>query len=107
MNFGLSDTVIKKFKTVFSKHPQVEEVLIYGSRAKNTFREGSDIDLTLKGTAIDQTILTQIWLDLDALNTPYLIDLSIYNSLTSTNLLEHIDRIGKTFYSKQESILVE
>ncbi len=107
MKFGLSDEIIERFSDVFSKYTLVEEIVIYGSRAKNTFREGSDIDLTIKGKNIDHNTFSKIWLELDALNTPYFIDISIFNELTSKSLIEHINRIGKTFYSKQiKEILV-
>jgi predicted nucleotidyltransferase len=49
MKFGLSNATLEKFHSVFSKYPEIEEVLIYGSRAKGNYREGSDIDITLKG----------------------------------------------------------
>ena len=63
------------------KYPEVEKAIIYGSRTKVSYRESSDIDLTLKGTNLIQTILTKIWLDLDESNSPYLFDLSIYSQL--------------------------
>ena len=97
-NFGLSAEVIEKFHSVFKKYPEVEEVIIYGSRAKGTYRPGSDIDITLKGENITEATRAKIWLDLDDLNTPYLVDLSIFDSLDSANLLEHIARVGKMFY---------
>ncbi|WP_232609937.1 nucleotidyltransferase domain-containing protein [Haemophilus paraphrohaemolyticus] len=65
------------------KYPEVEKDIIYGSCAKGNYRESSDIDLTLKGTNLIQTILTKIWLDLDESNDPYLFDLSIYSQLTN------------------------
>jgi nucleotidyltransferase substrate binding protein (TIGR01987 family) len=40
----------------------------------------------------------QIWMDIDDLNTPYLVDLSVYSSIKSESLKDHIERIGKTFY---------
>lgn len=98
MNFGLSDSLIKKFGTVFSSYPEIEEVWIFGSRAKNTHYAGSDIDLSMKGENLDTFIQNRVWLDLDALNTPFLIDLNIFNNLTSAELKSHIERVGKILY---------
>lgn len=107
MKFGLTNTLIERFSAIFSKYESVEEVIIYGSRAKNTFREGSDIDFSVKGKNIDYSMLSNLWLELDGLNSPYIIDLSIYSSLTSKSLKEHIDRIGKKFYlKKDENVLI-
>ncbi len=36
--FGLKPRVLSEIKEVFRKHPYVEEVTIYGSRAKGTNR---------------------------------------------------------------------
>lgn len=45
--FGLKEATIKKIWAVFSEYPLVAKVVIYGSRAKGNFKNGSDIDLTL------------------------------------------------------------
>lgn len=100
MRFGLNEKVIFQINSVFEKHPEVEEVWLYGSRAKGNFREGSDIDLTLKGIRLNDQIEKQIYRELDELNTPYLFDVSIYENLITPDLIDHINRIGKIFYSK-------
>ena len=99
MKFGLNQKTINKINSVFELHTQVEEVLIYGSRAKGNFREGSDIDITLIGKNIN---LSKVNENIDDLNTPYLFDISIFDKLDSKDLIEHINRVGKTFYKKVE-----
>ena len=47
--YGLSDTVIMDICSVFRRYPNIEKVLIFGSRAKGTYSEGSDIDLAAVG----------------------------------------------------------
>lgn len=101
MTFGLPENTINKINFVFVKYPEIEEVIIYGSRAKGEFREGSDIDITLKGETLNERILTNVTIDLDELNTPYLFDISLLNTLKSTSLVDHINRIGKTLYKKE------
>jgi predicted nucleotidyltransferase len=49
MKYGLKDDVVKKIINVFSKYPQIEKAVLYGSRAKGNYKNGSDIDLTLFG----------------------------------------------------------
>ena len=104
MKFGLDDKTLRNFGKVFDSHPQILEVIVYGSRAKGNFREGSDIDLTLKGPKVTEELRKRVWLELDALNSPYLIDLSVYHLLDSRSLLDHIDRIGQVFYSKSRQV---
>ena len=98
MSFGLPEKLINAFNEIFASYSEIEKVIIYGSRAKGNFRNGSDIDLTLVGENITEDIKSRVWLDLDELNSPYLIDISVLHSLKSESLLEHIQRIGKEFY---------
>jgi len=56
VEFGLNESVIEKINGVFAKHPQVEKVTIYGSRTKENFKNGSDIDLTMRGAGLTQHI---------------------------------------------------
>lgn len=98
MKFGLDENTISAICNVFDKYPEIKVAIIYGSRAKGNYREGSDIDITLKGKGVSDEICSKVWLDLDDLNTPYLIDLSVYDKLSSDSLIEHIDRVGKVFY---------
>ena len=46
-NTGLNNTDVEKIKTLFDLYPEIEKVILYGSRAKGTFKPASDIDLTL------------------------------------------------------------
>ena len=100
MKFGLSEETINKINAIFSKYPEVEIVIIYGSRAKGDYREGSDIDITLKGKDLTNKILSKIQGDLDDLNNPYLFDVSIFDHLQSPDLEDHIQRVGQIFYNR-------
>ena len=77
-DFGLSEKSTALIHEILKKYPEVEQAIIYGSRAKGNYREGSDIDLTLKGERLTSSILSSIWLDLDESYSPYLFDLSIF-----------------------------
>lgn len=98
--FGLNKRNIDIITNILSKYPELEQAIIYGSRAKGNYREGSDIDLTFKGNHLTRSILSKIWLDLDDSNSPYLFDLSIYHELSNQDLVEHINRVGKLFYQR-------
>ena len=100
MQFGLSQQTREAINAVFARHPTIEKVVLYGSRAKGTHKPGSDIDLTLYGNAISQPETNQILDELDALDLPYSIDLSVYSRLSHPQLREHIERIGVVFYAR-------
>lgn len=100
MKFGLNQESIDKINSVFEKHPEIDKVIIYGSRAKGNYRIGSDIDLTLFGNDLKYDLAGKIDSEIDDLNTPYLFDISIFELLNSPSLEEHINRVGKIFYKK-------
>ncbi len=99
MLYGLKENIILQINQVFSHYPAVEKVLIYGSRAKGNYRNGSDIDLTLQGNNLSLFILNKISLELDDLLLPYTFDLSLYHHIQNPDLLEHIEDVGKIFYT--------
>ncbi|MCX6270799.1 MAG: nucleotidyltransferase domain-containing protein [Bacteroidetes bacterium] len=100
MKFGLKDDIIQKIQQVFAAFPQVEEVILYGSRAKGNFRPGSDIDLTLKGEGLNLSVVNKISMTLDDLLLPYIFDLSVFHHIDNKDLLTHIQRVGIIFYRK-------
>jgi len=101
-HFGLGEPIIASIRDVFATHPEVEMVVLYGSRAKGNYKVGSDIDLTMKGEAVDFSMLSTISQELYDLPIPYMVDLSIFSNINNPNLVEHIGRVGKVFYSKGE-----
>ncbi len=101
MSYGLAESVIEVIIGVFSHYPQIEQAVLYGSRAKGSYRQGSDIDLTLVGgedlTAI---LLTKVMDELDDLLLPYAIDLSLLRNISDAAVLDHIRRVGVVLYQK-------
>ncbi len=101
MAFGLTESTIKKIQSVFEHHPQVEKAILYGSRAKGNYKNGSDIDLTLVGSPdLDLHVLGKIINEIDDLLLPYSFDLSILATITDQPVLDHIKRAGVVFYQK-------
>ena len=53
MRFGLTENTIEQINSVFVTHHEIEQVIIYGSRAKGNYKTGSDLDLTIFSTELD------------------------------------------------------
>jgi uncharacterized protein len=103
LKYGLPDTTIQKICAVLARYPQVQQALLYGSRAKGTYKNGSDIDLTLRGGAgLTLNVLYKIIEDFDDLLLPYTIDLSIFANISDPDVVEHIQRVGVTFYQQED-----
>lgn len=100
MKYGLEESIIEQIHSIFTLFPTVDKVVLYGSRAKGTYKTGSDIDLCLFGTDLPLPLLYKIEEALDNLLLPYSFDLSSYNNLTNEQLIAHINRVGILFYEK-------
>jgi len=101
-NTGLSNAVINKIQNAFKKFAEIETVILYGSRAMGNFRNGSDIDLTIKlksNYVSSIRLLNQISMMIDDLNLIYSFDLSLFDDISNDDLIEHINRVGIEFYS--------
>ncbi len=101
MKFGLKKEIIEQINGIFANYPQIDQVILYGSRAKGNFKKGSDIDLTLKGNNLDLSLIHKIDLELDDLLSPYTFDISIFKQISDADMIEHINRVGVIFYNKQ------
>lgn len=91
---GIAPEHLEKIRNIFRRYPNIEQVILFGSRAKGTHREGSDIDVALKGDHLDSRLLTQIGLDYDALYLPWKLDVILYDTIENPDLKDHVDRIG-------------
>lgn len=98
--FGIYPKSYHEILKIIESCASIDEVIIYGSRAKGNYKEGSDIDLTILG-AVTKADINKLWQDLDDSYIPYKFDISIYNNLKSDSLKEHIERVGKTFFKKK------
>ena len=100
MEFGLSEQTCATIRKILDQHPMIEKAVIYGSRAKGNYKNGSDIDLTLMGNALDYKTLSAVAWALDESLIPYTVDLSLFEKIENPALREHIERVGKVFYER-------
>ena len=99
MQYGLSDRTFNTLFSVLRKYPGVKQAVLYGSRAKGNYRNGSDIDISLKiDNTFTRTDLLRIAGDFDDSDMPYFVDVSVYSKLSNPELKAHIDRVGKIIY---------
>jgi len=98
MKFGLSDSVIEELQDIFRRHKNISKVLIFGSRAKGNYRDGSDIDLVAIGNNLDYNQIIKILTEIDDLELLYSVDLLDYSKIIDTPIGDHINRVGQVFY---------
>lgn len=100
--FGLSEQTLATVRAILADHPEIEQAILYGSRAKGTYSKGFDIDLTLVGDRLDHRLLAQIAGRLEDSPIPYQVDLSLRSDIDNPNLLAHIDRAGVEIYRRDQ-----
>ena len=93
---GIEESYSNKILSLFKQFPKCQEVILFGSRAKGNFREGSDIDLALKGAELTLDLREEILEKYEALLLPWKLDIVIYSLIQEPALREHIDRVGQS-----------
>jgi predicted nucleotidyltransferase len=99
--FGIALRSFKQILDVFKKFTEVERVEIFGSRAMKFEKKGSDIDLVVYGSKVNDDILHNIKIILnEKFSIPYFIDVLDFKSIKNSDLLEHINNEGKVIYER-------
>jgi len=99
--FGLYPQTFELLIQSFKKVTEVEQVIVFGSRAIGNYKQGSDLDLALFGSNIDLNLITQISTLLnEELPIPYHIDVVHFETIELPALKEHILQKGKILYKR-------
>lgn len=96
--FGLAKTHYRSMVQVFDRYPQIEKVLIFGSRAKGTAKPYSDFDLAVFAPSMSTKEFASLWSDVDDLPIIFKIDLLHWDSLSNLLLKNKILKDGKKFH---------
>ena len=98
--YGLTNSDLEIICQAFKRFPNVTEAVLFGSRAKGTCHPGSDIDIALKGNDLKQTALQlSIYFNQESL-LPYQFDIIDYQNIDNKNLIDHINRVGISIYTR-------
>lgn len=101
MKYGLIERDFVYINEAIREFPEIAEVILFGSRAKGTYKIGSDVDLAIKGDRITYEITARF---ADCLNEekplPYFFDVVHYEAIADLNLKSHIDRVGIKIYAR-------
>ena len=99
-NTGLTQRDLDAIEKIFDSCAAVKEVWIFGSRAKGSYKPGSDIDLAIMNSGIELQDLLFLQGKFESSSLPYKLDVVNYQALKNKELKEHIERVGKPFYKK-------
>lgn len=95
MKYNLPDRVLSDICT-FADNNKVKKVILFGSRAKGTFTERSDIDIAVSGGDFDSFY----WDIKEKVYSLLSFDIVDLDAGVSEELKNEIDRDGVTIYEK-------
>ena len=102
--YGLQEYQLKIILEYLAKHKEIEEAVLFGSRAIGTYKKTSDIDIALKGKQITPFIAAELKSELeDDTVIPYFFDCVPYPQLTHEHFIRHIDEHGITIYKRDDT----
>ena len=101
MKYGLLDSQLKVIEKTLQSHSEVEEAVLFGSRAIGSFKEASDVDIVLKGKKMDTTLAVSLenYFERET-NLPYFFDVLSYSDINNKSLKNHINKYGIVIYRK-------
>ena len=104
-NFGISEKSFQLIIDTLSEFDAVDSAVIFGSRAKGNFTKGSDVDIAVRGGNLQATVVMDISARLnEVIPIPYSIDVIASQFLENKNLIDHIERVGVVFYTKDNAV---
>lgn len=103
---GLSEDTLGRTVEVLESFRKLEKAVLFGSRAKGTSKPGSNIDLALSGSALDERIVGRIYDALDDLLLPYQFSLIRFDDQIDPEVAAHINRVGLPFFEREAGNLI-
>jgi len=98
LTFGLSKRIRADFSGTFARYPDIEQVLIFGSRAKGCAKPGSDIDLAVFAPRMTDPEFSRLWNEIDELPLVFKVDLLHWDRLANRSLKDKIALEGRLFH---------
>lgn len=92
MKFGLKERELDEIKALYYLFPEIDEIVIFGSRARGDYNKVSDIDIAIKGE-VDK-IMYKIRDYFEESSIIYTVDVVNYISISNQDFKENIDNEG-------------
>lgn len=94
LKYGIPVADFKNVITILKENVKIDHAILFGSRAKGTYSNGSDVDIALLGKDLKLNDILQISEEIEQLFLPWKFDLIIFNRIKEQALIEHINRVG-------------
>lgn len=97
-DFGLTERNLHTIRVLFQRYDSVKEVVIFGSRATGSYKQGSDIDLAIMNPDFDKNRLPSLVAEFEESDIPYFTDVVFFHTLSNQSLKAQITTHGKIIY---------
>jgi len=98
--YGLLESDLESILDILRSNMKIDQVILFGSRAKGDNSNGSDIDLAIRGKDLKLDDILESKTRFEELPIPYKIDLIIYDRINEQELKDHVDRVGKVLFKR-------
>ena len=101
LDTGLSQKDLTSIINLASSDPLIQELVLFGSRAKGSYKKGSDVDLAINCSELGDQAAIRLSIELNE-NTfiPYFFDVIDMKNITNQDLIEHIERVGIRLFQR-------
>ena len=98
---GLTSEDISAITNVVSRFVEIDQAVLFGSRAKGNYKAGSDVDISIEGEKITHRTVIRLSAFLNEVTRmPYHFDIVQFNAIKNEELKEHIRRVGIILYER-------
>jgi len=104
--YGLTERDMETIISILNKYTEIKNVHLFGSRAKGSYRYGSDVDLAIMDSELDTKKLARIKRDFEESSLPYNVDIVDFTRLDDQELIDHIKRVGIPFFQQERNIKI-
>jgi len=98
--YGLLESDINELISLLQKNQSINKIILFGSRAKGNFENGSDIDIAFKGSNLKLDDILSAKIELDKLSLPYKVDIILFDRIKEKELSDHIERVGIILFER-------
>ena len=103
MTDGLRDVHRTAIVDLLRANQRVERAVLFGSRAMQTFTDGSDVDIALFGKSLTTSDLARLAAAMEQLTIPQRVDLLLHDRVEDAKLRKHVQQDGIELYRRQQS----
>ena len=96
--YGLSEQSYHELLNILASIPEIEEAVIFGSRARGDFWRASDVDMSIKGKDFNRRTLARLNDRLYESHIPQIFDTHIYANIRNPEFRANVDREGVVLY---------